>query len=48
MSWFKTTPHAKPKHRSAPHRSSPIGQKHFEEAKKLSPAPPQTFPPKTK
>jgi hypothetical protein len=48
MSWFKTTPHVRHKSKPAPHRSSPLGQKHLEEAKKLSPAPVKSPPIKNK
>ena len=36
MSWFRTTPHVRPRSKTPPHRSSQMATNHFEEAKKTA------------
>jgi hypothetical protein len=36
MSWFRTTPHVRPRSKTPPHRSSQMAAKHLEESKKTA------------
>jgi hypothetical protein len=46
MSWFRTGPSRKQRHKLVPHRSSPFSRQTLAEAKEKAPSPQK--PPKTK
>jgi hypothetical protein len=48
MSWFRTTPHVRPRSKTPPHRSSQMATKHFEEAKKTALSPSNKSPAENK
>ncbi len=44
MSWFRVTPHVRPRSKASPHRSSQMATKHFEESKKTALSPSNKTP----